>query len=152
MRKKVYEHFPMFGLLVETLLVVYLVIALSEVFTEDTPSTVGGILYSVFIVIVCLMIYFTDITRVYIIDGSRFLVSRRAFPFLVVTNVWFDMPVSLRIGQKSAGRDSLVRIHIDDGNKTFALTRARVHTPSKAALLVEQIEFSDEQIKFHETA
>lgn len=147
MKRKVYEHFPLVGILAEILVVIYLVNALAQVFTDDSPSFLGGALYSVFIAIVCLMIYFTDITRMYILDDSKVLVRRRAFPFLVVTDVWFDMPITLRIGSRSAGRDSLVRIHISDGSKTFALTRAKVVTPSRAALLIEQIRSSHDQIE-----
>lgn len=147
MKKKIYQHGPFVGLLVEVLIVVYLISVLCQTFSDESPSILGIALYGLFIGIICMMIYFTDITKIYILNGSKVLVCKRAFPFLFVTNFFFDMPITLRVGRRSAGRGSLVRIHIDDGKDSIPLTRAKVLTPSRAASLIKRIQSFHEQIK-----
>ena len=54
-------------------------------------------------------------------------------------DIWFDMPVTVKMRRRSAGRSSLVNIHIEDGEKSIALTRLNVFSPSDAPAIIEKL-------------
>ena len=147
MKNKIYIHFPIFVFSLNLLIFGVLANNLVGVFLEDSPSLLGVSLYGGFLLMISLFIYRTDITKLYVVDSTKILVQKRSFPFLVENDIWFDMPVTVKMGHRSAGRSSLVNIHIEDGEKSIALTRLNVFSPSNASAIIEKIKSYQQPIK-----
>lgn len=130
----VYCHQPFFSLFCELLLVVYISNKILEIYTTQAEHFIFGILcYSAFLIVVLIFVYFTDFTRVHINQDCSLIVQRRPFPFVRTIKDEVGCDAFVRVGRKSAGRDSLVRLCIVSHNLSIYLTRARVLKYEKAA-------------------
>ena len=133
---RLYSHFPCISLVVEIMVAAYILVEIVEVLQIHPLPILGMICYVFFFVIAGILVFFTDWVQVYQLSDSSILVRKRPFPFLSLEEVRLMSPVEAQVSKKSAGRASLVKICLKNGESIVPLTRARTLHPDAASKLV----------------